>query len=301
MTPPIGSRGRSEKGAAGRRSRQQEQEEPDSGGGGGSGNINVGSPGSLIYENPMRTADDVDGSGEYEALSHSGNISIRPDPTGEYGDVAAIFASQGSTRGASILWKHPDESRDGSRTGVDDPDSAYAQTHILFPSDAQIYNPNESTHGTKLPGISGYYTEAGNGGDPGDGHSWSARTQNEEITSSTSNDGWRQNVFPYHMDQPGTYGDKEPWNGEYPFGEWVKQTMYVEMNTPGEYDGIIRGWMDDTLVYERTDYRFRSTDHPDAGITRAYGGYIYWGGSWGSPKDQYVYFRDFTLTHGHTE
>lgn len=75
-------------------------------------------------------------------------------------------------------------------------------------------------------------------------------------------------------------------------------TLYVSINTPGENDGTLRAWMNGTQVYERTDFQFCDADHPHAGITRAYGGYIYWGGDWGSPASQNVYFKDMTFAHG---
>lgn len=263
-------------------------------GGGGNGDINVGSPGSLIFESPMDSQTEID---RFHQFSHTGNISVASDPEGAHGDVTSIFVGHDNVRGATVAWG-PRETRDGTRAGENDPDSVYSQHWLYFPSDAQMYDPDEGTHGTKISGIAGYYDDAGNGGRPGNGYSWSARIQTDVIEESTSNSGFTMNYFPYHMDQSGSYGDKEPWSGEYQFGQWHKVTCYVQMNTPGEYDGILRGWMNDNLAYERTNYRFRSTDHPDVGVTRAEAAYIYWGGSWGSPKDQNVYFRDFTLTHG---
>lgn len=256
--------------------------------------INVGSPGSVIFESPMDSQTELD---RYDDTDFSSNTSIAADPEGQHGDVTSIFVASGDTRGADVAWA-PREERDGSRTGENDPDSVYAQHWIYFPSDHQMYQDGESSHGTKMGGIAGYYNSAGNGGEPGDGYSWSARTQTDVITEDSSNSGFTMNYFPYHMDQSGSYGDKEPWDGEYQFGQWYKVTYYVQMNTPGEYDGILRGWMDDNRVYNRENYRFRDQDHPDVGVTRSYGGYIYYGGSWGSPQDQYIYFRDHTLTHG---
>lgn len=262
-------------------------------GGGGSG-INVGSPGAEIFSSPMDSQTEID---RFDEVKFSSNISPAADPEGLHGNTTQIYVGSNDTRGGTVAWC-PNEVRDGTRTGENDPDSVYAQHYVYFPADTQMYDPNENSHGTKMGGIAGYYNDAGNGGTKGDGYSWSARCQTDVIEENTSNSGFTMNYFPYHMDQPGTYGDKEPWSGTYQFGQWHKFTYFVQMNTPGEYDGILRGWANDQLQYERTNFRFRSTDHPNVGVTRTYAGYIYWGGSWGSPKNQNVYFRDHTLTHG---
>lgn len=252
--------------------------------------------GETIFASPMDSQAAVD---RFPNTSHEGNISVVPDPAGTGRDVVAIQVPEDETRGGTLAWA-PNERRDGSRSGANDPDSAFLRYYVYFPEETAMYDPSESTHGTKLPGLAGFYDEAGNGGEAGNGRSWSARLQTDVAQETTSNSAFTLNYYIYHMDQERSdgYGDLEPWHGEYSFGRWHEVTCYARMNTPGEYDGVLRGRVNGNPVFEETDYRFRSTDYPQSGITRAYAAYVYWGGSWGSPQDQNVYFRDFTVTRG---
>lgn len=261
------------------------------------GGIDVGGgAGEVIFASPMDSQEEVD---RFPNTSHTSNISVASDPSGDDRDVVSIHVPEDDTRGGTLAYA-PDETRDGSRTGENDPDSVFTRYYVYFPSDTQMYDPDESNHGTKLPGVAGFYTDAGYGGREGDGHSWSARLQTDVAQESTDNSAFEMNYYVYHMDQERSdgYGDLLSWDGEYSFGQWHEVTLYAEMNTPGEYDGILRAWMNRDKVYERENFRFRSEDHPHAGVTRAYAAYIYWGGTWGSPASQDVYFKDFTFAHG---
>ena len=65
------------------------------------------------------------------------------------------------------------------------------------------------------------------------------------------------------------------------------------MNTPGEKDGILRGWVDGKLAMERTDLRFR--DMADLKI-EGFWMNLYYGGRWSSPGDMDVYFDNMALS-----
>lgn len=260
---------------------------------GGSGDMPGG---EVIFSSPMDSQSEIDC---FDLHTHTSNISVASDPSGTNRDVASIYVPEDNVRGGTIAWA-PREDRDANRTGEDDPDSVYSRYYVYFPEDTQMYDSSESNHGTKLPGLAGFYDENGNGGREGNGYSWSARLQTDVVQESSSNSAFEMNYNAYHMDQHRSdgYGDMLSWDGTYDFGQWHEVTLFVQMNTPGEYDGILRAWMNGDQVYERENFRFRSEDNPDVGVTRAYAAYIYWGGSWGSPASQNVYFKDFTLTHG---
>ena len=250
--------------------------------------------GEVIFASPMDSQSEID---SFSNHSHTSNISVASDPLGTNRDVASIYVGEGNVRGGTVSWA-PNENRIPENTGEDDPDCVYSRYYVCFPEDTVMYNPDKSVHGTKLPGLAGFYDDTGYGGNEGHGRSWSARLQTDVAQESTSNSAFEMKYYAYHMDQYRSdgYGDELRWDGTYDFGKWHEVTLYVKMNTPGEYDGILRGWMNGDLAYEREDFRFRSTDNPNIGVTRAYAAYIYWGGSWGSPVSQNVYFRDFTLT-----
>lgn len=251
-----------------------------------------GSSGEVIFSSPMDSLAEIDRFPP-NGISNSDNISVASDPAGTGRDVVSVSVPEDEFRGASLAYA-PNEVRDGSRPGENDPDSAYVRYYVYFPADTQMTDSSGSSQGTKMGGLAGYYTDAANGGTPADGHSWSARLQTEG-----EGDGlFSLYYYVYHMDDDSGFGDIEFFDGEYEFGRWHEITLYASMNTPGENNGILRAWMNGNQVYEREDWRFRSENHPHAGITRAYGAYIYWGGDWGSPQDQSVYFKDLTFTHG---
>lgn len=42
---------------------------------------------------------------------------------------------------------------------------------------------------------------------------------------------------------------------------WYAMEVFIQMNTPGLDDGVIRGWVDGTLAYEKTNMVFRASGH----------------------------------------
>lgn len=44
-------------------------------------------------------------------------------------------------------------------------------------------------------------------------------------------------------------------------GRWYLVEIYVKMNTPGKADGVVRGWMDGVLSYEKTNMIWRLVGH----------------------------------------
>lgn len=254
----------------------------------GTSPVGAGS-GEVIFSSPMNGQSEVE---RFPYTSHSDNISVVPDPAGTGRNVVSISVPEDEFRGADLAYApEGGELRDGSRTGVNDPDAAYLRYHVYFPEDTKMTDSDGSSEGTKMGGLAGFYTEAGNGGDTGDGHSWSARLQTEGKGDGT----FTLYYYVYHMDQEG-WGEIEFFDGKYAFGRWHEITLFAQMNDPGKSNGVLRAWMNgNNLVYERDDWRFRSKEHPNAGITRAYGAYVYWGGDWGSPASQNVYFKDMTF------
>lgn len=290
MMPPIGSRGRSSHGAAGYR---RDTGGGDGGGGGGDGGGVEDDPimeGDLLFESQMDSQTEIDRFHIYTGTSHH---SIEPDPSGDTRDVFAIWCPQDDVVSSSVVWG-PNESQDGTKTGENDPDAVYARYKFYYPDNVDMYD--SAGDGTKIPGVSGIYEDgAVEGGNAADGRSWSARMWADATTEDINASHYHLYYYVYDVANSST-GALYQWDGEYPVGEWITITEYVQMNTPGVSDGILRGWVDGNQVYEKTDWQFRSTDWPDSGVTRAYAGYIYWGGTHGTPSDRYMYFKDFSVT-----
>ncbi len=122
----------------------------------------------------------------------------------------------------------------------------------------------QATSGGKLPGISGTYGRAGWGGRPVHGNDgWSARGLFVSKNGGTST---TIGFYCYHADMRGKYGDNFRFKPALEHGRWYCIEQYCKLNTPapqgerGKNDGILRGWIDGNLAFEKTDIRFRDTD-----------------------------------------
>lgn len=237
--------------------------------------------GEILFQSPLDSQSEIERLHSYRP---SENIDVAPSPDGS-GDAVRIFIPEGETEGAYMYWFPGD-------AGYEDPEAMYAQYSIFFPEDTVL------ERATKIPGPAGLYGDGGAGCNRVTGGSWSARgaAVPGDEPGTVSFDYYVYHVG--HGDPSGGYdcGDHFSWDGSYPMGGWIEITQYVEMNTPGEHDGVLRGWVDGQQVFEKTDFQFRDENHPNIGVERFYGPYIYWGGTWGAPASQNVYFRDMTLS-----
>ncbi len=100
-----------------------------------------------------------------------------------------------------------------------------------------------------MPGIAGTYGVAGWGGRPVDGtDGWSAR--GEYRVSPPAGNPFDGHVpvgnHVYHADMEGQYGDTELYlehcGGVLDKNRWYSVEQYIQLNTPGQNDGIIRAY-----------------------------------------------------------
>lgn len=173
--------------------------------------------------------------------------------------------------------------------GHDEPETLHYQYDVYFPTDFEVVE-----NGGKLPGPAGTYDTAGWGGRHADGtNGWSARMS---FTPGSDADHVQVGWYCYHADM-GTWGSNWAWTvdgaGDVTKGEWHRIAGEVTMNTPGEHDGVLRGWVDGDLAFEKTDLRFRDTT--DLKIQDFWFN-AYYGGSWSSPSDNEVRFGDLQLS-----
>ncbi|MCX7590225.1 MAG: hypothetical protein N2255_01215, partial [Kiritimatiellae bacterium] len=144
-----------------------------------------------------------------------------------------------------------------------EPEEIYFRYYLRFGN-----NWNPYVDGGKLPGIAGTYGRAGWGGRRSDGtNGWSARgcfgTQllpENPLSPKDNPIGY----YCYHADMAGDYGDIWRWilgyRGFLENNRWYCVEQYCKMNTPGQNDGILRGWVDGRLAFEKTNIRFRNVD-----------------------------------------
>ena len=142
----------------------------------------------------------------------------------------------------------------------------YEPEQIYFRYYIRIADDWRTLDGGKFPGIAGTYGVAGWGGRRSDGYNgWSARGLFKEVPPSGNPLGEMVPVgsYVYHADMPTNYGDNHLWQRDYrgylERNRWYCIEQYLQLNTPGLHDGIMRVWIDGRLAWEKTDWRWRHT------------------------------------------
>ncbi|HLP86882.1 MAG TPA: hypothetical protein VK153_03365, partial [Candidatus Paceibacterota bacterium] len=89
-----------------------------------------------------------------------------------------------------------------------------------------------------------------------------------------------------------TYGTTLYWNKVLTPGQWYTVTERIVLNTPGQKNGFVEGFIDGKLVAQYTGYRFRDIDSFKINwldFTGFFGGS---GAEWAPVKDEYNYYDD---------
>ena len=144
--------------------------------------------------------------------------------------------------------------------------------------------------GGKLPGFAAG-SATGGGVRPNGNNGFSTRMMWVEDGDAIS--------YVYHPDQPSTFGERFSWQGAgFSPGQWTTVETRVRLNTPGQSDGIIEGWMNGRLVLRETGMRFRDTSN-----TKIEGLFFstFFGGNtsdWAPSRDETIDFDNFIISQG---
>lgn len=140
-----------------------------------------------------------------------------------------------------------------------EPEEMYFRYYLRF---GENWNP--VLEGGKLPGFAGTYDRGGWGGRKANGsNGWSARGGFFRQQGASDQDRRYRNIgsYVYHADMPEIYGSSWGWNrgptGVLEKNRWYSVEQYVQLNTPGQNNGVLRAWIDGGLAFEKTDLRFR--------------------------------------------
>lgn len=169
-----------------------------------------------------------------------------------------------------------------------EPEEVYFRYYLRFADD---WTPQR---GGKLPGFGGTYGRAGWGGRPVDGtDGWSARGLFDGQKDGRTPIGF----YCYHMNMKGIYGSNWVWDrdelGFLENNRWYCVEQCVKLNTPGQPDGILRGWVDGRLAFEKTDVRFRAVDRLKI---EAVWINVYLGGTWTAEQDHHLYLDEIVIS-----
>lgn len=175
-----------------------------------------------------------------------------------------------------------------------EPEQAYMRYYLRLADD---WHPD--VDGGKLPGFAGTYGVAGWGQRRSDGQNgWSARGSflahprgSDPRTTPTP-----IGTYAYHAGMSSDYsGDSWPWGHLRSLLEnnrWYSIEQFVQLNTPGRKDGVVRAWVDGVQVFERTNVDFRHTD--TLKIETVWMN-VYHGGSRTPGKDLHLYIDNVVI------
>jgi len=178
-------------------------------------------------------------------------------------------------RGTGPFWKLPDEV-----------DEAWFRYRVRLDDFEPI------TSG-KLPGFAGMPNYTARGCNPSTEAypGWSARMLFEPAGyGGLESDQIQLGYYTYHLEQAGTCGDFMLWDddGVLDQDQWYCIEGHVQMNTPGESDGLLQGWVDNELAFIQDELQFRRETEEWLDV-RTFWLNVYFGGST-IPND-----RDLTL------
>lgn len=95
----------------------------------------------------------------------------------------------------------------------------------------------------------------------------------------------------------GRYGDDWVWERDRFAGlennRWLCIEQQARVNTPGKNDGILRGWVDGNLAFEKTDVRMRDVNSLKIETVWLN---LYYGGTWTAADDYHVYIDDVAIS-----
>jgi len=141
--------------------------------------------------------------------------------------------------------------------------------------------------GGKLPGLCGGRCNTGGKRPTGDG--WSARYM------------WRPAgqlvIYLYHVDQQRDYGDDLPLHVTVELGKWYTLKQYIKLNTNDLKNGVLQVWVNDQLVLDRDDLRYRLGDQAPIDhflCSHFFGGHD---ASWAPRIASAIYFNAFRVSH----
>ena len=196
--------------------------------------------------------------------------------------------------GSSGHWEFSDH-------GISDPETLYWRYWIRFDDDFYIEPRNRG----KLPGPSNLYTYncLGNRGSTAAEPCWSARMmfsrRYQGLADPEPNgpdDKTLLGFYVYHLDSPSNRGDLWDWDSEaglLSHGQWYCVEGRIDLNTPGQHDGSLQGWVDGSEAFNRSGIAFRRADEAYLNIDSFWFD-VYYGGD-ASVRLNYIDFDSLAL------
>lgn len=230
-------------------------------------------------------------------IFRSGHWGMLPLDNGHQGAGLKSVMPTGKHWGSSGWWHFEDN-------GFSQPEELYWRYWIRFDDDFYIAPPARG----KLPGPATLQHDRCNGGRPSvpGEPCFSARMMFSRTYPSAGEPGYpngpdgvtRLGFYTYHLDSPSHRGDIWDWDGETGVltnGEWYCVEGRIKLNTPGTSDGVLQGWVNEQIAFDKDDVAFRRSAENSLNI-RTFWFDIYYGGSDTSPRDNEIQFDSLALS-----
>lgn len=206
---------------------------------------------------------------------------------GSDGTAIKVSIPTNSHFGSAMHWQFEDQS-------IPDPDELFFRYYLRIPDGFTNYGRG------KLPGPAGLYSgSARNNIKPSNSQpGWSARLFFSPTYSARDADFTQLGFYVYHRDQPSDNGELILWDpqpGVLRHGTWQCVEGHVAMNTPGQPNGLLEGWVDENLAFYQDDFKFRGSN--DGGIdVKSFWFDVYYGGDEKAPGNLSFDFDSLVLS-----
>ena len=189
---------------------------------------------------------------------NTGGWGMEELATGHVGAGLRSIIPAGEHWGSSGHWDFGDH-------GIQDPEELYWRYYLKFPAGFYIDPPDRG----KLPGPANLYTYNCLGGrvSTASAPCWSARMlfsrdylDDEGMGQNGPSDRTLLGFYTYHLDGPTNRGDIVVWDDDVALldhGRWYCVEGRIDLNTPGQNDGVLEGWVDGEQAFSRSDFRWR--------------------------------------------
>jgi hypothetical protein len=197
------------------------------------------------------------------------------------GKALRIMIRQGENVGDDKLRYYFAKSRS------EQPEEMYLRYYLRFGNDF------DTVDGGKMPGFAGTYGEGGWGERRATGtNGWSARGGFEKPDAQNR---IQYSFYIYHVNAPSVHGERFRWSERALLkpNRWYCIEEYIKLNAPNRNDGVLRGWVDGELAFEKSDLRFRTTR--DLRIEEVWMN-VYHGGSATAIHDHHLYIDDVVIS-----
>lgn len=200
---------------------------------------------------------------------------------GHVGSGVRVTIGAGEHFGTAMRWRFADN-------GLDEPEQLWFRYYLRFPHGF----PNVGKG--KLPGPAGLYSSSGRGNLPSTAAEpgWSARMFFSPTYDERDADHTRIGYYLYHLDQGTNHGDLLLWDEEVAtleHGRWYCIEGQVAMNTPGEADGLLAGYVDGAAAFDAQGVRYRRQNEPSIRIDSFWFD-VYFGGRQPAPAQHQIDF-----------